>query len=377
MHLYKRSPKGPWWVEFRENNRRHRFSTNERNRVQAERFAAAARTRMNLSRVGIRARVTYPDFQTAMRDYLKHIKTRTAPRTHTRYSVASRALLAAFGKRAVDTITRADTINFQSRRLSGKSRVNGKLLKPSSVNREMGIGRQCFNWLGERFEDLQRNPFKVKFSTESEGRMLILDQEQEQRYLGVCGPMLYDAAVLALDVGLRMGEICALTGDDIHLSDNLAESWLQVEKGKSRAARRRLPLTARAHAVLSMRLSRVKGRCLFPSPRHADRGCAKLNTSHGRARELAGLPELHFHDLRHTFASRAAMSGCDLATLSSLLGHSRVQMSMRYTHVSAPHQANAVAKLDAFNQRQIAEANAKKAAESASPHKNAHTTRLQ
>ena len=53
------------------------------------------------------------------------------------------------------------------------------------------------------------------------------------------------------------------------------------------------------------------------------------------------------YDLRHTFATRAAEAGVDLVTLAAMLGHSRVQMVMRYAHPTEEHQFNAMKKMEA------------------------------
>jgi integrase len=60
----------------------------------------------------------------------------------------------------------------------------------------------------------------------------------------------------------------------------------------------------------------------------------------------AGIKNMRFHDLRHTFATRLVLSGVDLATVSKLLGHSSIQMTMRYSHPTPEALKNAVSKLD-------------------------------
>jgi len=59
----------------------------------------------------------------------------------------------------------------------------------------------------------------------------------------------------------------------------------------------------------------------------------------------AGIKNLRFHDLRHTFATRLVLAGVDLATVSKLLGHSSIQMTMRYAHPTPEALKNAVNKL--------------------------------
>jgi integrase len=54
------------------------------------------------------------------------------------------------------------------------------------------------------------------------------------------------------------------------------------------------------------------------------------------------------YDLRHTWATRAAESGIDLVMLAAMLGHSRIQMVMKYAHPTEEHQINVMRKLEEF-----------------------------
>jgi integrase len=69
------------------------------------------------------------------------------------------------------------------------------------------------------------------------------------------------------------------------------------------------------------------------------------------ALKRARIEGLRFHDLRHTFASRAAMSGVDMYTLQALMRHRSPQMTQRYAHLSAAHQREAVRLLDSWQLR--------------------------
>ena len=65
-----------------------------------------------------------------------------------------------------------------------------------------------------------------------------------------------------------------------------------------------------------------------------DKPIVKLNNAHNAAIIRAGLRKFRLYDCRHTFASRLAMNGVDLVTLAALLGHSKLEMVLRYAHAS-------------------------------------------
>ena len=61
----------------------------------------------------------------------------------------------------------------------------------------------------------------------------------------------------------------------------------------------------------------------------------------------AGVPKIRFHDLRHTFASQLVMKGTPMRVVQELLGHSTMEMTLRYAHLAPSAKADAVQVLDA------------------------------
>ena len=61
----------------------------------------------------------------------------------------------------------------------------------------------------------------------------------------------------------------------------------------------------------------------------------------------AGIKDFHFHDLRHTYASLAIMSGeIDITTLKNHLGHKDIKMTLRYAHLAPAHNRKAANVMD-------------------------------
>ena len=92
---------------------------------------------------------------------------------------------------------------------------------------------------------------------------------------------------------------------------------------------------------------RLKSEWVFPS----ETGESPLNANNfinrifNPALKQAKIIDFHWHDLRHTFASRLTLAGVDLRTLQELMGHKTIKMTLRYSHLSPTHTLEAVNKL--------------------------------
>ena len=116
-------------------------------------------------------------------------------------------------------------------------------------------------------------------------------------------------------------------------------------------------MTADVHAILKDRAKTSKGPFVFPSKSSTEKPIGSVRKAHDKAVENAGISD-HFrlYDLRHTFATRAVAGGVDLPTLSAMLGHTSIQMTMRYVHPAEEQKKIAAGKLEAFRIAGIVEA---------------------
>ncbi len=103
-------------------------------------------------------------------------------------------------------------------------------------------------------------------------------------------------------------------------------------------------------------MASTTGAYLFPKLNDPNSPLPNINQAHKRAIKQAGLRRFRLYDLRHTWASRAAMSGMDLVSLAALLGHSKIVLVQRYAHPTEQHQAEAMRRLEVFNEEKVAAA---------------------
>lgn len=155
---------------------------------------------------------------------------------------------------------------------------------------------------------------------------------------------LMPLVLLALNTGMRRGELFGLAWSDVDLREK-RQITVRARTTK-RAVTRYIPLNTEAHDVLTRWHAQRDPdvRLVFPGPLGAR--MTNINKSWGELVAEADLQDFRFHDCRHHFASRLVMAGVNLSTVRELLGHADIAMTLRYAHVSDEHKAAAVASLD-------------------------------
>ena len=212
---------------------------------------------------------------------------------------------------------------------------------PTGVNRDLAVLRFILNF-AIRLGYIKDNPVTgVKMLAEPQDRMHVLSHLEERTYLQAASRTLQDVAVLIIGTGMRPAEVLGLKSKDIHLT----ERYALVPKGKTRAARRTLPLTENALRVLNRR---IRNEWCFPSRRSETGHVVNVRKLHQQACHNAGL-KFRLYDLRHTYGSRAVMAGVDLPTLKELMGHESISTTMKYVHPTPEHKLRAVLRLEAYN----------------------------
>lgn len=352
MSIFKRGR--TYWFHFYFNGEHIQRSTKQRSRKAAFGIEAAYRTQLANGEVGIHEPKHVPTFSTAIRDFLawSEVEHAAHPRTHGRYKTSSVALLRYFGSKRLDSITADDAERFKTERAAAKNKRTKRPLRPATVNRELACAKAAFN-LAIKGGITLPNPFsRVRFLAEQNEQTRVLTYIEQQNYLAEASQPLKDVAVLMLETGMRPEEVYRIERENVHL----CEGYLFNPVGKTKAAKRRIAMTTSAADVLRARLGAAKGRYLFPHEKDANRPMLKVNNAHAGALKRSNVPHFRLYDFRHTWATRAAMSGIDLVTLAAMLGHSRIQMVLRYAHPTDKHQADAMRKLEEFNAaKQMAE----------------------
>ena len=172
------------------------------------------------------------------------------------------------------------------------------------------------------------------------------------------------AVYLSLHTGLRIGEVCALQwknidfkGNVMHVSESIVRinkdstMSLRVGSTKSETSNRLIPITDSVAAALKEEKQRssspfivsMNGSTTFMNPR-------TLENRYKALLKRSGLALIPYHSLRHTFATRCMECGVDVKSLSEILGHAGVNITLDiYVHPSMELKRSCMEKLEAIS----------------------------
>jgi len=227
------------------------------------------------------------------------------------------------GSRKIDDLTRADVVTFH----------HDLPDRPYTANRAVAIFSKMFN-LAEDW-GLRRegsNPARrIRKFREEEKKRYLSDDEQSR-----LGQALADALETGAETEYAVAAISLLMLTGCRLGEILTLKWdyvtpLHLELPDSKTGRRRIPLPREAHQIITS-LPRMRGNPYVILGETAESHLVNLQKPWLRIRAAAGLEDVRMHDLRHTYASVAVMSGIDPFLLKEIMGHKNLQTTLRYSH---------------------------------------------
>lgn len=199
-----------------------------------------------------------------------------------------------------------------------------KGLKPSTINRRLSIVRRVLNIAFDSGAVDVQYGRRVKLLPEKNERHVYLSKgeiEALAQAAGDCG----DAIRFLAYTGLRLGEMYSLNECDI------LDGMITLKPENTKTSRpRRIPLPLAVQSLAEP--------WRWP-------GLSTLRRRFAEARVAVGKPDLHIHDLRHTYASLLCASGAPMTAVRDLLGHTSLAVTNRYSHLMGEQLKEAVAQI--------------------------------
>ena len=238
------------------------------------------------------------------------------------------------------------------RKVGAGEKATARPLTAAAINRPLALLRHLLGLAIDEWGAIGTVP-KIRLEREPEGRIRWLEPDEEARLLEACGKSRtkHLAAVVrvALETGLRRGELLKLTWDRIDMSRGV----IRLADTETKSGRRReVPMRQSVYEVLAGLPGLHTGR-VWPT--------GDIRTAFENAVVEAKLNGLHFHDLRHSFASWFVMRGGSLQALQTILGHADIKMTLRYAHLAPDHLRTEMSRTERSVQpSSIAQASAQK-----------------
>lgn len=333
MSLYKRG--NTWWAYFYSDGVRHQYSTGTSNRRQAETIEAKLKEDVNNRRF----QIVQSDPAMTFGQLAARFMASGSVRPHHIYHL--KFLLPFFADTQVLRVTKPLADEFRKFR-----QLHNSTIKDATVNRDLGVLRHILYW-GVDEQLLVANPLaRMKMARERRTRRQVLSLGEEELLLGSARDHLYGMVVMALDTGMRRGEITSQRWDDIDFSQKvLFVTHSKTPEGEARE----IPLTDRLLRYL-LENRKATGLVISFKGRHV----RIVKRTWKTALKNSGLRHIRFHDLRHTFNTRLMEAGVLQEIRMALMGHSTgSKVHSIYTHIELPAKRKAIRMLEVWvNQQQ-------------------------
>jgi integrase len=348
MGVYRRGR--IWWYVFEFEGRKIQESSGLRNRTAAIRAEAKRKTDLLERRAGFTKSKRIPRFDEYAKQFLEWSKQQLKAKTYGLHASNIKTLTRFFGGKFLDEITTEMIEKFKSTRKHEvrQNAKDGRLVTGTTVNRALETMKAMF-YHAERMGYILKNPVVgVAMFRQPIDSMRVITFDEQRAYLSEASQPLRDIAEIMLDTGMRPEEVFRITVENI----DFKQKTIFNPFGKTKAARRTVPMTDIVSSLLTRRVkesARLGTPFVFPSPLNIQKPIGSVKKAH-RAAAIRSKIEGHFrlYDARHTFATRAASADMSLPTLAAILGHTSIQMTMRYVHPAAEEKRQAMQKFEKF-----------------------------
>jgi integrase len=324
-----------WWSYFYSDGIRHQYSTGASNRRQAETIEDKLKEDVNNRRF----QIVQTDPNMKFGELAARFMAGSSVHPHHVYHL--KFLLPFFSETPVLRVTKALADEFRRSR-----RAANKTIKDATVNRDLSVLRHILYWAVDE-QLLAANPLaRLKMARERRTRRQVLSVAEEEQLLSSAKDHLYAMVVMALDTGMRRGEITSQLWEDVDFSQKvLFVTHSKTPEGESRE----IPLTERLHQYL-LENRKAEGMVI----NFKGQPVRIVKRTWKTALKNSKLRHMRFHDLRHTFNTRLMEAGVLQEIRMALMGHSSgSKVHSTYTHIELPAKRKAIRMLEAWvNQQQ-------------------------
>ena len=293
-------------------------------------------------------------------NWLNNVKLRVKESTFARYkNQVQKHILPHFGKYQVAKIS-TELVETLVSHLLEYGKKGAQPLAPKTVEDILIITKNIFKF--GKCNHLELDRIKIKKEDKKPRIMSKSTQNKLHQYLVDNIGYVEIGVLLSLHTGIRIGELCALQLNDIELDEQVIhiERTLQrvqivddaayrktkviITTPKSKSSIRDIPIPDFLTAII--RKLKIDGNCYLLTGNSQYMEPRTLQNHFKRLLKLSGVEDFNFHSLRHTFATAYVEAGFDVKSLSEILGHSSVKITLElYVHSSYKLKRTNIEKL--------------------------------
>jgi integrase len=268
----------------------------------------------------------------------------------TKASILRVHLVPAFGDLRLDALGPERVERYKALKLRGDPAAVPKRrpLAPKTINNHLTILHRLYAIAIEWGRIPAGVAPTIRWLDTPEPEFDFFDFDEAERLIAAAGAWR-PVILVALHTGLRLGELLALRRQDVDLKAARLLVRRAVARGivgtPKNGKKREVPLSERALATLQAH-QHLRGELVFCADDGAMLTKGACKHPLWTACKRAGLRQVGWHVLRHTFASHLVMRGAPLKAIQELLGHATLEMTMRYAHLSPDARREAVRLLD-------------------------------
>lgn len=284
------------------------------------------------------------------------------------YDIVYKHIIKSLGGVKLSNLNQFLIDQFIKGKTCGINSLNKKPLKGKTIKNIVNVLRQILNHPEKQY-DCEIFNFEYIIPKDEIAEIQTLTHGEQIRLINYIAKNMNRknlALLICLNTGLRIGEICALRFGNINRQRSCvcvrktlqriknttgnfdAKTYINIDEPKSKTSIRDIPIKSFLINIIKRFYGNENDFILtgdykkYIEPR-------SLEIHFKNVLREAGIKDVNFHALRHTFATNMIEAGCDPKTLSELLGHSDVQLTLRtYVHSSYELKQKNIEKLPEY-----------------------------
>ena len=293
----------------------------------------------------------------------KYTKFAVKLRTYERYKyIIEKHIIPKLGEFDLDDLSAVTLQDYVLSELESGNLISSKGLANNSVIGIVNVLKSALKLAKSLEICAVDNSDKIKLPMATEKPVTAFEkweQEKLEKYCLSSNKTNYLGIIICLYTGIRLGELLALTWNDIDFKSGImtisktayrikqnGKPQVVIDKPKTKNSSRLIPLPKQLLEILKRAKKFSKSDFVLSTRTGGIVGTRAYQKTYERILKKLEIPYKNFHSLRHTFATRAIEMGMDVKTLSEILGHKNPVITLqRYTHSMLSYKTEMMNKM--------------------------------